>query len=148
MRHYLFKKSGFTLLEIILVVALLAISSGVVAPIYYSAKNSDDLINTRDSLISSLRRAQLLSMAVKNDETWGLKINNQEIIVFQGNDFFSRNQDYDEIVRINRNINVEGIDEIVFLKLSGRPSVSDDFILTSNNKTIEISVNQLGIVDY
>ncbi len=148
MRHYLFKKSGFTLLEIILVVALLAISSGVVAPIYYSAKNSDDLINNRDSLISSLRRAQLLSMAVKNDETWGLKIDNQEIIVFQGNDFLSRNQDYDEIASINRNINVGGIDEIVFSKLSGRPSLSDDFILTSNNKTIEISVNQLGIVDY
>lgn len=148
MRHYLFKKSGFTLLEIILVVALLAISSGIVAPIYYSAKNSDDLINTRDSLISSLRRAQLLSMAVKNDETWGLKIDNQEIIVFQGNDFLSRNQDYDEIVKINRNINIGGIDEIVFAKLSGRPSLSDDFILTSNNKTIEISVNQLGIVDY
>lgn len=148
MKNCFFKKTGFTLLEIILVVAMLAISSGIVAPIYYSAKNSEDLINTRDTLVSSLRRAQLLSMAVKNDDSWGLKVSSQEIIIFQGTSFLSRNLNYDESISINRSINIGGIDEIVFSKLSGRPSISDDFILLSNNKEITISVNQLGIVDY
>ncbi len=143
-----FKKSGFTFLEIILVVALLAISSGIVAPIYYSAKTSSDLINTRDYLVSSIRRAQLLSMAVKNDESWGVKINEQEIIIFQGDDFLNRNQDYDENIAVSSNINISGIDEIFFSKLTGRPSISDDFVISNNNKIIEISVNQLGIVDY
>lgn len=148
MKAFLYKKTGFTLLEIILVVAMLAISSGIVAPIYYSAKNNDDLINSRDSLISSLRRAQLLSMAVKNDQPWSLKIDDQNIIVFKGDDFLNRNQDYDELVSLNRNINISGIDEIVFSKLKGRPNVNGDFLLSSNNRQIIISVNQLGIVDY
>ena len=148
MLNNLNKKSAFTLLEIILVFALIAISAGIVAPIYYSAKSNDDFNNSFSTLVSSLRRAQILSMASLNDSSWGLKLIDNKIIIFKGDSYLNRLVDYDEIVSVNRNIQSSGLDEVVFSKYTGRPNLSGDILwqLSSLEKTLNI--NELGIVDY
>ncbi len=144
----IYHKSAFSLIELILVVVLISISAGVVAPIYYSAKKANDLNTSLYTLVSSLRRAQLLSMAVYLDDNWGLKINNNEILIFKGNNFLSRDLDYDEVVSVNRSIVFTGLDELVYSKLTGRPNIDGDIFLTLDNNTLSLNINSLGLIDY
>lgn len=148
MNKVLNKKIGFTLLELILVVALLAITSAIVAPIYFSAKSADDLDNSANALASSLRKAQLLSMAVEGDSSWGIKLIDEDIIIFRGVDYLSRDSSWDEIFKVNKNIKNSGLDEIVFLKFSGRPNLSGDIILSDGNKNKILNINSLGVIEY
>jgi prepilin-type N-terminal cleavage/methylation domain-containing protein len=142
------KKHGFTLLELILVTALLVITSAIVAPIYFSAKGSDDLNNSVSALVSSLRRAQSLSMAIEGDSSWGVKIINDNFTIFKGSDYFSRDSLSDENFKINKNIKNAGLDEIVFSKLDGRPNLTGDIVLNNNNTNKILNINSLGIIDY
>lgn len=148
MLNNLYKKSAFTLLEIILVVALIAISAGIVAPIYYSAKSNDDFNNSFSTLVGSLRRAQILSMASLNDSSWGLKIIDNNIIIFKGENYLNRSTDYDEIISVNRNIRSSGLDEVVFSKYTGKPNLSGDISWQLNTLERTLSINEIGIVDY
>lgn len=149
MINYYKKLLGFTFVEIILVVALLAVSSGMVAPIYFSAKNKDDLSNSVHIVVSSLRRAQLFSMAVKEDSSWGVKMVDNDIVIFKGDNYLSREVEWDESFSINKNISQSGIDEIFFSKLNGRPNVNGDIVLGNNSgNSLIININSLGVVNY
>lgn len=148
MSKILNKNKGFTLLEIILVVALLTIISTIISPIYFSAKGSNDLSNSANAVVSSLRKAQLLSMAVKEDSSWGVKLNDDEIIIFKGDDYLSRDFSRDEIFKINKSINITSLDEIVFLKFSGRPNLFGDIFLANNGKNKILNINSLGVIEY
>lgn len=143
-----YHKSAFTLLELILVVVLVSISAGIVAPIYYSAKSNSDLNTALYTIVSSVRRAQLLSMAVYYDDSWGLKLSDGQLIIFKGTDFLNRDLDFDEEIKLSSLINISGLDEIVFNKLNGRPNISGDIFLVLNNRQLSININQLGVVDY
>lgn len=148
MANFLNKKKGFTLLELILVVALLAITSATIAPIYFSAKELNDLNDSANAVASSLRKAQLLSMAVEGDSSWGLKLNDNEIIIFKGDNYLSRDISGDEIFKVNKNIRATSLDEIVFSKFSGRPNLSGDIVLTNNKKNRILNINSLGVIEY
>jgi len=142
------KKIGFTLLELILVVALISITSAIVAPVYFSAKSADDLDNSANALASSLRKAQLLSMAVEGDSSWGVKLINENVVIFKGVDYLSRDSAWDEIFKVNKNIKNSGLDEVVFSKLYGQPNLNGDIYLTDGNKNKILNINSLGVIEY
>ncbi|MFA5644654.1 MAG: type II secretion system protein [Patescibacteria group bacterium] len=146
---FISRKKAFTLMELILVVALIVITSAITAPIYFSAKSGDDLDNSADVLASSIRRAQILSMAVEGDSSWGVKIENDNIIIFRGDDYSLRDSNWDESVKINKNIVFSGLDEIVFHKFYGRPVVEGDIYLKINDgRTSTVNINSWGTVNY
>ncbi len=143
------KKKAFTLIELILVFALIAISSAIVSPIYFSAKNSDDLENYSDLVTSSLRKAQILSMAISEDSSWGVKIENDKIILFKGNQYSSRDISWDEFFNLGKTVKFSGLNEVVFYKLSGRPRQSGDIILQINDgRNSTININDFGLISY
>lgn len=74
-------KKAFTLLEVLLTVSILVLSAGVMSPIYFSAKNKEDLSSSVDMVVASLRRAQTLSIGGQHDTSWGVKILNGNIII-------------------------------------------------------------------
>jgi prepilin-type N-terminal cleavage/methylation domain-containing protein len=142
------KRFGFTLLEIILVFAILGISSAFIAPIYFSTKNKDDLDNKTDIIVSSLRRAQSLAMTGYQDSSWGLKILENDIVVFMGEDYINRDPGFDDIVSVNKNINRSGLDEVVFLKNIGNTNNFGSINLSISNFNREIIINKKGIIEY
>lgn len=138
---------GFTLLEILLVLVLLAILAVVATPVYLSFQSQNDLDLAATMTSVSLRRARLLSQAVKYDSGWGVKVEAGKIYIFKGSDFLSRDANFDEINEIAHSVSVSGADQIVFYPFSGFTSQATAVILQLNEKSRVITVNEKGMIE-
>lgn len=139
---------GFSLLEILLTISILALSAGILSPIYFSMQTRESLETKTETIVSSLRRAQILSMSGEHDSSWGLKVLEEEVVIFKGLDYLSRDVDYDEIIVVDRKIITSGLDEFVFNKISGDTDNFGDIRLDSVSQVRNINVNKKGIVSY
>jgi len=143
------KIAGFTLIEMILSVAMIGIMTAIIVPIYYSFQVRNDLDIAAVTAAQSLRRAALLSQAVDGDTSWGVKIQTGNITVFKGISYVVRNTMYDEVSNLPTSITPSGLSEIVFTKFSGLPGSTGTITLTSNaNETRTITINPKGMVNY
>lgn len=148
MNSYLAKK-GFTLLEVLLSLSVVAVLSGLLIPAYILLQGRNDLDLAAQSVAAQLNRAQTLSQAVANDEQWGVYVQEGSSTLFQGSDYASRSAAFDEIIELSGNIDVSGTQEFVFAKLTGETEGPGSFTLISgNNETREITINEKGVVEY
>ncbi len=140
---------GFTLLEVLLSVTLIAIIAGISVPVYQSFQVKNDLEVTANTIAQTLRRAQTLSRAVDGDISWGVSTQNQKITLFKGAGYASRDSSFDEIFDFPKSITPSGTGEVVFSKFSGELVSTVTISLTSsNNETKNITINPKGIISY
>ncbi len=143
------KQQGFTLLEVLLSIAIIGLITGIGIPVYQSFQVRNDLDIAAVSMVQSLRRAQILAEAVDGDTSWGVKVQVGSIVVFKGVSYATRDANYDETFQIPTNISLSGTQEVVFAKVTGLPQSSGSGVLTSNNnETRTITINAKGMVDY
>ncbi len=143
------RNRGFTLLEMLLSVAILALLAGLGAPIYQSFQVRDDLDIAANTIAGSLRRAQVLSQAVAGDTSWGLSVQSGAITLFRGASYASRSANFDEVFDLPGSIVPSGISEIVYDKFTGEPQVTGTVTLTSNaNEIRNITINEKGTITY
>ena len=139
---------GFTLIEVLLSISILSIIAGLSIPVYQSFLARNDLSNSAESTASALRRANSYARGVKDDSTWGVKVQSSAITLFKGASFASRDTTYDESVSMP-GITAAGMDEILFTKLTGVPSANGTITLTTtNNETRTVTLNAQGMVAY
>ncbi|MFA6307253.1 MAG: type II secretion system protein [Patescibacteria group bacterium] len=143
------KTVGFTLLEMILVIAVIGILSGITLPSYNKFQNSNNLELATMELVQALRRANLLSLASSRDSSWGVFLSSGQITLFKGSSYLSRDINYDENYNISDIIQISGLSEVVFAKFSASPQSTGtiNFSINANtNKTI--TINSRGIISY
>lgn len=140
---------GFTLIEVLLSVAIIALLAGVSMPIYASYANRNDLEIATQSIVRSLRRAQTYSRAVNYDSQWGVSMQTTGVVVFKGATYASRDAAFDELTVIPVNVTNTGLTEVVFSKMLGVPSTTGTINLsTINNDTRAVTINAEGMVNY
>lgn len=140
-------QKGFTLIEIILVIAIISILSVSVFTASSRFLITNHLDNSVNNLISSLRTAQINAMNTKGDGNWGVKIENKTITLFFGESYSSRNSVYDETFKIPASVSVADT-EVVFEKVTGDVSSQININLSDNTgSTAQVSINQEGIVN-
>ena len=138
---------GFTLIEVLLTVALLGVISGIGTPVYQSFQNRNDLNIAAQTVVQSARRAQLLSQSQSGDSSWGIYIATSTVTVFRGSSYDAREVSLDEDVLISSSIVISGTDEYIFSKLSGEPSSIGTTTLTSlNDEVRDVFINPKGAV--
>lgn len=143
------RQHGFTLVEVLLSVAIISVLAGLSLPVYQSFNNRNELDIIAQSLANDLRRAQLYSRGAQNDSQWGVEIQTGAITLFKGSVFASRDTAYDEATTVPATITVSGDSEVLFAKLSGAPDASGSITLTSvNNDTRTVTINAKGMVSY
>lgn len=127
---------GFTLLEIIVVMALLVIVAGFGLIVSMDDYRGFNFRNERDVVAGVLQKAR--SQAINNmcfphgggDCTDGKPHGAYfgtpgEYVIFQGSSYASRDQDADEVIEVkNAAASVTGFDEVVFSRLSGDADTS------------------------
>lgn len=139
---------GFTLLELLLSIALISVLAGFSLPIYRTLIKKNDLDIAVNSIAASMRRAQILSQAVDGDISWGVKVQSGSIVVFKGASYTTRDTAYDESFDLQSGTNPSGTTEVVFAKLTGLPQSTGTTTLTSESDTRTVSINAKGMVGY
>ena len=140
---------GFTLLELILVVATITVLAAVAIPVYSLLQVKNDLNVAANTTLQTLRRAQILSQAVDGDSSWGVKLQQTDIALFKGTSYSLRDTTFDEIYTLSGNVTPSGVSEVVFSKLLGNPSTTGTLILTSSNNEVQnIALNEKGFLEY
>lgn len=142
-------KRGFTLVEIVLSLAVIALIAGFGVPVYQEYQTRNDLDISASTIAQSLRRAQTLAQAGSGDAPWGLYVQSDMITLFQGESYVLRDSNFDETFSVPGVIAPTGIHEVVFAKFSGEPNTTGTITLTSSsNETRNITINLKGAVDF
>ncbi|MBI5356233.1 type II secretion system protein [Candidatus Collierbacteria bacterium] len=142
------KKRGFTLLELLLSVAIISLLAGLSLPVYRTLLSKNDLDIAAVTIAQSVRRAQVLSQAVDGDINWGVKIQSGSIVVFKGASYAARDINFDETFDVPTTIGVSGATEIVFAKFTGLPQTTGTVSLSSETNSRSVTINEKGMVSY
>ena len=141
--------SGFTLFEIILVVAMIAIIASLAPPVFMRFQKKIGFDSTVSTYVSSLYRAQNLSEAVKNDSSWGVKITSNDVTIFKGSSFDTRDQTFDDVSNLFSYLEITGSTEFVFKKMYGTPILFGTTTISNQFGDIKnISVNSTGLISF
>jgi len=143
------KAHGFTLIELMLSLAILAIVAALLIPVSQTLQNKSNLSTATQSIVLALRQAQTFALASQSDSSWGVYLLEEggSLIIFEGTSY-ARGTEYEEVT-FTDTITVSGVSEIVFQKRTGETANTGDITLTSpSNGTATISVNAKGVVLY
>jgi Tfp pilus assembly protein FimT len=142
-----FGVGGFTLLEILLSVAFIAAIATLSLATYENLPARNDLEIASASLKDMIYRAEELSSAVSEDSPWGVKIEDDKLILFKGNAYAARDANFDETTTMF-NTTVSGQQEFIFSKVSGYPESTGATTLLSSpiGESKTISVNEKGVI--
>lgn len=143
------REAGFTLIEVLLSVAIIGMLAGLSLPVYESFARRNDLDITTVGVAGAIRRAEAYSRAVRADSTWGIKFQASDVTLYKGSTYAGRDSAFDETIDVPDTVTVSGLSEVQFAKLSGMPTSTGSVIFTSTtNDTRTVALNAKGMVDY
>ena len=137
---------GFTLLEVVLVVAILTILFVLVTPITLHFYQQNQLDSEFNLLQSTLRQARNFSMVNRNESAFGLYIDASNFTVFQGATYASRTASEDLIYPRSQSITIVGPSELNFESLSGRVASSTFTLTNTDSRVRTLFINSEGLV--
>lgn len=139
---------GFSLLEVLLSMAIIGVLAGVSLPIYNSFVVRNDLDLTTQQVANILRRAQTYARGMKDDSGWGVRIQSSSVTLYKGSSFTGRNTNFDEILALSSST-ATGLGDVQFAKLTAAPNTTGSITLTSNANDIRtVTLNAKGVVSY
>lgn len=136
-------QSGVSFIELLLVIAIIAILGASVTPFLSNFILRNNLETTTDKVIGSIRKAQNYSMDGKNDAVWGVCTTGSHLRLFRGS---CESLDFSEDFTVSGSVNVSGLEDpgITFSKLRGEPSSSLSVTISTNIDSNSVQVNTGG----
>ncbi len=125
------KRSGFTALELIVVLGVFVIAVSTILPFIGTFQQAQTLQASTDELLQTLRRAQNASMTGQYGSAWGVHREEASFTKFSGPSYELRNPRLDEVHTIAEQYSLLGPREILFEPLTG--TVSKEVTLSMHN---------------
>ena len=155
-KFYKEKKNGFSIVEILLVLAIFFFIVFLSLPLVSGVFMQSDLEDNSLLIVSTIRQAENNSRNGLEDSVWGIKVDGTlGIVLFKGMGtsstatYATRDPAYDLTLPISNNLTLSGISEVVFSKLEAVPSTTGNIIITNlNTKSITININEKGSLSY
>lgn len=139
-------RAGFTLTEVLITIALLGVLVAITLPVGISFYQRETLEDTALNVGSTLRRARLQAIAEKRDAAFGVKILSTSFVLFEGGSWAGRTVTEDESFNFPTGVSAAGLDEVVFVKLSGEPNMTGTITLSLGGAGRTITVNPRGVI--
>jgi len=108
----------------------------------------NDLEIATISLSQTVREAQMMAKEGYRDSRWGVKVQQEELTLYKGTSYDSRDTIFDEKITIPKGVEITGVDDFNFSKLEGEPQTSGNISLKISSYENNISVNEKGILSY
>lgn len=150
------KKQGFTLIEVLVVIAVLMIILTLSVASFYTLTRRTDLDTTRDNIVSDLNAAKNKTLASESAAQYGIYFNNSssphKYVLFKGPGYILRDTSFDQIHNLPSTVEISSINlngstnEIVFNRLEGNTNNYGAIVLhsLSTNETRDIYVYSGG----
>lgn len=139
------QSNGFTLIELIIIVAIVLILGTSSYSFYSRFFLQNEVSNTTDQLSGQIRKAQIYAMSGRQNGNWGVHYTSPTLSLFQGNSYATRNPAFDEVIAINNNVTISGFTEIIFARKTGIPSSTPTITISGGNTEKTLTINTQGI---
>lgn len=140
------KNQGFTLVEMLLSIAIIGVIFGFSLPLYQSLQNKNNLELASDLTIDNFRLARTMAISQASNSAWGLYASTSDLFIFQGNSFNTRLVDSDVVSHLPDGVRVSGTIEFIFERLSGSPQATGTLILINSfGQQKIITINERGL---
>ena len=136
-------RRGYTLVELLLTVALISILAGISTAFYARFINQNGQANTIDRFVGGLRKAKTYAMSGKANSNWGAAYSAGKIYVYRGNSFGTAT--FMENLDVPGNITLSGLSDVNFTRITGATTNTGTISITGNNTTKTITINSLGV---
>lgn len=137
--------------EILIVIAILILIAAVTIPVYDKMQFSTQLNEASNLISQDLRLAKQKAQAEAGNSAYGVKFDANSYIVYKGDSFETRDENYDFPVDLGNELNISTTlnnDEINFDKGSGEPdNIGTITITNSFNNEKKISINWIGTIE-
>lgn len=138
--------SAFSLVELILVVAIVAILAAAGAPFLSRFILVNDLEVSTDKVVGTIRKAQAYAMDNKNDATWGVCMSGTNLRLFSGSCASpTHSEDFDV-----SEVTITGLTTTTFSGIAGRrgePSGTLNVTISNSLGSKTVTLNAAGGMD-
>jgi prepilin-type N-terminal cleavage/methylation domain-containing protein len=144
------RRSGFSLIELMLVIGVLGTLGGMSIPLYRDYQIRNDLDVATEQLVQGLARARLLSQSAQDDATWGFYVPSGTL--YRGLGYATRDPNSDEVYAMPSTITTTGLTEVVYAKMSGYPNSTGSITLTALNReqrtvNVQVERERISVLD-
>ncbi|MFA5933885.1 MAG: prepilin-type N-terminal cleavage/methylation domain-containing protein [Candidatus Paceibacterota bacterium] len=147
-------KKGFTLIETMIVLAIIAILAGIIISSLSSFRNGQVLKNTAGEVLSILAKARSQTLSSNNSSQYGVHVLSDSITFFTGASYVfgaAGNQvtTLDPLATISSVTLAGGGSDIIFDRLTGATSQSGTLVISlvsDSAKNITITIPATGII--
>jgi prepilin-type N-terminal cleavage/methylation domain-containing protein len=148
-------KEGYTLIEIIVVIAIIGILSGVTYLSYRSTLQRQQLEQEASKVVAVFEEARSLSIAGKQGSVYGVHAESSKIVRFQGQSYaIGKASNVDQVlspyVTISTITLTGGTSDVVFSRMGGTTTASGTLTLAlvaSTTQTKIITIYNTGLVE-
>lgn len=141
---------GFTLLEVLLAIAFIALLTTAAAPLYTNLQGSAQLNTSASEFAQTLEHARTRSVARLNDSAHGVYLQSDRYTLYQGENYANRDTEHDRAVLLESALTLSAspsVSDLNFSKGFGVPSATSTFTLTHDvYGTTTIIIDELGSV--
>jgi len=150
-------KNGFTLLEILVVIAIFAIILGIVIVGTKSFSNTVNLDNAGKIIGTNVKLAKMRSVGALNDTNYGVHFESDKITVFDASEVFDVSKATNKVVDLSDDVEIFDISlagggvDLIFSRLTG---TTENFgtvkirLVNNPSKERQIVINEEGQIDY
>jgi prepilin-type N-terminal cleavage/methylation domain-containing protein len=147
-------KGGFTLIEILVVLAIIVLIALVILPPFSSIRENQTLNNTVENVVSALNRARSQTLASLDSSEYGVRFEPEQVIIFKGK-VYSSGAPGNEISPLSApagisNVTLGGVSgptgELFFERLSGVPSAAGTIMVSTPSEFRSITISATGAI--
>lgn len=147
-KHSNQKNSGFTLLETMIVLAIMTVILAIIIFSYNSAQSKKKVEVTIDSISLRLEEAKSNALAGKKGTDWGVKFNTIGYVLFNGSSFNSADvNNASSTVATNITIKTNlsgGGSSVIFSRMTGVPNVTGSVVINDINNIKNLATTTIG----